>query len=775
MSAVQVAHQQPLDDRRLYLSLWGLLTSAALAQAALQSLAVGAVLFWVFWAVLYGGGLAVGSAGDPSRPLPKQLNQGAAALGLVAFLLALPSGLAGALLILLLWLQAAQNFLLHTRRDAYFALALSFVVILFASAHSKSGWFLMPMALYALSGVYTLVLLHAQACRRRAAGVASGARHVLPPANVLALTAAILLVAGMIYLFVPRPAAAKLGAFMASGGNDYSDQNWEREAGSDRNGEDEPEREASGDEGEGKAGGRDRKTFGHIDPHSRQRAYRADQYGYQGFEDGFAIDETASSTSGDGRGPGSGANGIVLYVQAPEPLYLTGRIFDTFDGLHWSRKSQGEYKLRLEQGRLILESSQAGDGLVKQIVEVATAIAQPQLFAASQPIELGFPGTVVAVDRHGALRIPRGLEAGTVYQVSSRFRYVGNHPAHQSFPPSDKAVYLQLPDDLDPRITELAGQVAGGAVPFEAALKLEEHLRSQYAYTLDTLPSQNRTPLAEFLFETRRGHCEFFASALAVMLRIQGIPARLVTGFAATNLNPITGYYEVRALDGHAWVEAWFEEHGWVLFEPTAYYELPRPNAPATTAQALQRYADNLARQNELLSPGTRDGAMSLSESLRLVKDAVAHGFGRLVETVRGLAEEAGPYLAVLVAVGVLLWLGWRGVATPAADWLARRRVRAARRGDPRRLVWICYRETERWLARRGLPRDPAQTEEEYRDRVTARWTGLGGSLRRLTGVFQKIRYGTEPLQAEEAEACFEDFIAIAAGVTATQAGVRSG
>jgi hypothetical protein len=411
---------------------------------------------------------------------------------------------------------------------------------------------------------------------------------------------------------------------------------------------------------------------------------------------------------------------------------------------------------------------------VKQIIEAATAIAQPQLFAASQPVELGFPGTVVAVDRHGALRIPKGLEAGTVYQVSSRFRYVGEHPAHRSFPPSDKSVYLQLPDDLDPRIAELAGQVAGGAAPLEAAAKLERHLRSQYAYTLDTLPSQNRTPLAEFLFETRRGHCEFFASAMAVMLRTQGIPARLVTGFAATNLNPLTGYYEVRVLDGHAWVEAWFEEYGWMLFEPTAYYELPRPDPSATTARALQRYADNLARQDELLSPGAGDGGMSLSESLRLVRDAVRHGFGRMAGAVRELAEEAGPYLAGLVAAGVLLWMLWRAVATPAADWLARRRVRTARRGGPRRLVQVCYRETERWLARRGLPRDPAQTEEEYRDRVAARWTGLEEALRRLTGVFQKARYGTGHLEAAEAEACFEDFNAIAAGV-AMKAGMRSG
>ena len=72
-----------------------------------------------------------------------------------------------------------------------------------------------------------------------------------------------------------------------------------------------------------------------------------------------------------------------------------------------------------------------------------------------------------------------------------------------------------------------------------------------------------------FLFETKTGHCEYFASAMAIMLRLQGVPARLVTGFSATNKNPLTGYFEVRALDAHAWVEAYFPAHGWVTFEPT--------------------------------------------------------------------------------------------------------------------------------------------------------------------------------------------------------------
>lgn len=775
MTALVIAHRQPLDDRRLYLGLWSLLVSAALAQAALQPVA-GAIGSALFWAVAYGAGLAIGATQDPEAHLPKQLNQGAAALGLLAFLLTLSKGLAEALLVLLLWLQAAQNFRLHTRRDAYFALLISFVVILFASGRSKSGWFLVWLALYALAAVYTLVLLHAQACRYRAAGIATGNRAVLPPANVLALTTTILLTAGLIYLFMPRLPAAKLGAFMDSGGNDYFDASWERAADS------EPENglgRETDDDGNGRGRPVVSERSGDFSP-DRQPAYRDDQYGYSGFSEEFRIDQTSfgqGGTGNNGRGSGGRSNGILLYVQAPEPLYLTSRVFDTFDGLRWSRSNPAERKRRLERGRLTLDSTPFEEEPVKQVIEVATSIAQPWLFAASRPVELGFPGPVVAVDRYGALRIPRGLEAGTVYQVSSRFRHVQGHPAHDASPPTDDAPYLQLPDGQEPRIAELAGQVAGAAAtPFEAALKLEEHLRTQYAYTLETLPSQNRTPLAEFLFETKRGHCEFFASAMAVMLRTLGIPSRLVTGFAATNFNPMTGYYEVRVLDGHAWVEAWFPNHGWVLFEPTAYYDLPRPEQTgAATARQLERYIDNLVRQTELMSPEADRGWPSPLEILRLIKDAAVHGVSKLSEEIRRLAEDAGPYLAGLVAVGILIRLGWHAVATPLRDRLALGRVKAARRGDPRRFVQICYSEAERWLARRGLLRDPAQTEEEYRAQV-ARHLGLAGdTLSRLIGVFQKARYGTGPLKAEEAENCFSDFMAITTFVTAaTRARARA-
>lgn len=89
---------------------------------------------------------------------------------------------------------------------------------------------------------------------------------------------------------------------------------------------------------------------------------------------------------------------------------------------------------------------------------------------------------------------------------------------------------------------------------------------------------------------TKRGHCEYFATAMVILLRSIGIPARLVTGYAAGDYNPLTGYFEVRRLNAHAWVEAHFPEYGWVTFEPTPSFELPKETHNAITFSATTKY-----------------------------------------------------------------------------------------------------------------------------------------------------------------------------------------
>ena len=101
------------------------------------------------------------------------------------------------------------------------------------------------------------------------------------------------------------------------------------------------------------------------------------------------------------------------------------------------------------------------------------------------------------------------------------------------------------------------------------ARSIERHLRSDYAYTLQLPDREMADPLANFLFARRKGHCEYFASSMAVMLRSLGIPARLATGFQSGVHNPVSDLWLIRASDAHSWVEAWIPGYGWKTFDPT--------------------------------------------------------------------------------------------------------------------------------------------------------------------------------------------------------------
>jgi transglutaminase-like putative cysteine protease len=136
--------------------------------------------------------------------------------------------------------------------------------------------------------------------------------------------------------------------------------------------------------------------------------------------------------------------------------------------------------------------------------------------------------------------------------------------------------YLSLPP-LDARIAALAREwTAGLPTELERARAIERRLRRDFGYTLQLPSREVPDPLAHFLFERRKGHCEYFASAMTVMLRDIGIPARLATGFQSGLFNPITDLWLVRASDAHTWVEAWLPSRGWTTFDPTP----PDPNPP---------------------------------------------------------------------------------------------------------------------------------------------------------------------------------------------------
>src|SRR5580704_13508279 len=141
--------------------------------------------------------------------------------------------------------------------------------------------------------------------------------------------------------------------------------------------------------------------------------------------------------------------------------------------------------------------------------------------------------------------------------------------AGANYPTEIRTHYLQMPA-LDSRVPELARQATAAATnPYDKAIALQSYLQTRYAYTLDQGSISASDPLANFLFVRKAGHCEYFATAMTIMLRTLGIPARYINGFQVGEYNDVGGDFIVRASDAHSWVEAYFPGHGWITFDPT--------------------------------------------------------------------------------------------------------------------------------------------------------------------------------------------------------------
>jgi hypothetical protein len=110
---------------------------------------------------------------------------------------------------------------------------------------------------------------------------------------------------------------------------------------------------------------------------------------------------------------------------------------------------------------------------------------------------------------------------------------------------------------------------------YDKAVAVERYLSTRFGYTLELPRTPPQDPVANFLFERKHGHCEYFASSMAVMLRTLRIPSRIVTGFRGGEFNDLTGQYVVRASDAHSWVEAYFPGSGWISFDPTPAASVP--------------------------------------------------------------------------------------------------------------------------------------------------------------------------------------------------------
>ncbi|HEX8188269.1 MAG TPA: DUF3488 and transglutaminase-like domain-containing protein, partial [Pyrinomonadaceae bacterium] len=426
-------------------------------------------------------------------------------------------------------------------------------------------------------------------------------------------------------------------------------------------------------------------------------------------------------------------------VEAParagnRPLRWRGVALDHFDGRNWSQ-SDAQASYPDSDGNLFkLGTTEDITRLTTQTFFVEP-IDTPVVFAAPRALALQGAFPYVRRDSEDGLlsrphpldRVTYTVHSDTYEPAPEQLRAEGASLPPNNTPRMRRPVedYLQLPAGLDTRVGSLAVMVAARARArnaYDAARAIEAHLNANayegdYRYSLE-MRAKGPDPLSDFLFNVRAGHCEYFATAMAVMLRTLRVPARVVNGFQPGEYNPAADAYVVRQADAHSWVEVYFPEaDSWVTFDPTPSDGRPAGTSGRGVLGALRRYGDALELfwiQHVVAydRQGQRALARTISSQINSYSHAAwdsADGLGRLFASLFGgkggglpgaLGYVASPLAlapASLLLAGVgLLWLRRRG-----------RFGRGPQRGggEAARAVVEFYERMTALLSSRGLTR----------------------------------------------------------------------
>ena len=299
----------------------------------------------------------------------------------------------------------------------------------------------------------------------------------------------------------------------------------------------------------------------------------------------------------DLRARGHLSDEVAFRVRTPQAALWRAEAFDTFDGTTWTISDRTTEPLQPGDAPNSVELPARVTGVIGPVPTARITqtfyidTQQPNvLFAAAVPSQVYFPAGGLMVDRYGSIRSPILLDEGLVYSVVSDVPVTEPRILRWA-QPAEPAV--TIPRTCSFRRTSPAGGRAGsshhGATPtqYDRVAAVQSWIRANTRYDLDV----PRDPVGvdavdHFLFVTRTGFCEQIATSLAIMLRTLGIQTRLVTGYGPGERNPLTGYFEVRQSDAHAWVEVFYPGIGWVPYDPTFGVPEPRRTRAAGSSAA---------------------------------------------------------------------------------------------------------------------------------------------------------------------------------------------
>lgn len=451
-----------------------------------------------------------------------------------------------------------------------------------------------------------------------------------------------------------------------------------------------------------------------------------------------------------------------------ETLYWRGMALDHFDGRSWNNTIPDERRIFVDSGGTFILKKQLKGDIIRQEIFLEP-IDSNILFAADSPISfmfkepdsfrLDFLARLITIIEHGGGYWSFPFSA----PLRDRIRYWAVSEIYEPSPASLRSspdyipfdirmIYTKLPA-LDDRIETLSREVTANAqTAYDKVISIQKYLLENYKYSLEGLENETKDPLAEFLFGARKeGNCEYFATAMAVMLRSIGVPTRVVNGYQRGEWNDMDYYYRVRQSDAHTWVEVYFHEAGWVRFDPTPSDSITYKISPNLLSKLDQMLDTVRYRWNRYFVDYTFDDQAKATIQIKERGSKVGANFYALFSLTLKKFFNAIPLKTALLLTMV--------IALPAYFIIS---FRFKERGKSKDLlpyhikqaseIGKVYMKVLHYFKKQGLEKPAHYTTLEFCELVAEKHSDKYKELEILTLLFNAERYGGQKLTASQIE-----------------------
>lgn len=445
-------------------------------------------------------------------------------------------------------------------------------------------------------------------------------------------------------------------------------------------------------------------------------------------------------------GPISPNNRTIMYVRGQGPvIYLRGAARNYYDGNMWDTISQESSVSShlLETNFSMLDKSQREEYYdEKDVIVQFVDYASTTLFSPYMPAVVNADrGNQIFLSRDRIIELPEGVYDGETYgvkilQAKPYYELLNSGINNSYMDLANIDDYRQVPfDRLTQRTLDLKDQIVFGLDgSYEKAVAIESYLRENYQYTLNT----SQVPVGHefidyFLFEERAGYCTYYATAMSIFLRLEGIPSRYVEGYIAheTTDNDV---YEVKQSHAHAWVEAYIEPVGWMTFEPTSAYPLEDRELGLVEDVDEDTQEDDIEDTNE----------PDMDENLLADDDIGMNNDGEGTDSLEDDAMTFKNLLYIILGI-IILVIPLRFLAKVIKYKYNEYRI-SKLRNDKKMLA--LYDKILDSIERLGHPKEIGETHYEYANRVGYKFR----ELKNITNVFVRNKYGNNMPSDEEIE-----------------------